>query len=194
MPVKARVHETAVVVDLQNMLGTASSLLPMGSRTQQLELDVASMARDLVQGRRWESRLHSVHVHTALPTAAQSVSARAIAQRYLRRLGRDPLVHVHARELTTLPDRSWRQVGVDTALGMSAMDLASSGQVDTIIVVSADRDFEPILRQIDQRGVHVEFARWLGAKGVWWHRKWVHQMDEHDLRRYTRWAQVPPAR
>ena len=55
---------------------------------------------------------------------------------------------------------SSKQMGVDVALAVDVVSQASTSQCDTIIIVSGDGDFIPVINKVKEKGKKIEFASW----------------------------------
>lgn len=55
---------------------------------------------------------------------------------------------------------SSKQMGVDVALACEVVSQAATSQCNTIIIVSGDGDFIPVIKKVKERGKKIEFASW----------------------------------
>lgn len=55
---------------------------------------------------------------------------------------------------------SGKQMGVDVNLAVDVVSQAASSQCNTIVIVSGDGDFIPVISKVKETGKKIEFASW----------------------------------
>jgi uncharacterized LabA/DUF88 family protein len=76
-------------------------------------------------------------------------------ERYFARLRRLPDVHVVLGDVRRRVKGPREQKGVDVQLAVDALEVASSGRVDAIALVTGDADFVPLAGAVRRAGPHV---------------------------------------
>ncbi|WP_415855218.1 NYN domain-containing protein [Sinomonas sp. G460-2] len=201
------VQRVAVLVDYENMNRRARSLFG-GSGPRDIPprlLAETVIARRTNKGFRCE--LVKVLVFRGRPGEGQPGRARFCVRD--AEWKKDPLIETHYIELHYSRGTA-REKGVDVALALGAARVASSGEIDVVVIASEDSDLAPAVAHTKTGGVRVETVVWDNlqgsAKGAL-KRAWEQQPrglaggtgqnprhgsgleDLHQTRRHLHWAE-----
>lgn len=155
-------QNVAVVIDGWNILRGADQVLDFGDQIDGYVVDFGKLADEIAAQRNRPSRIVSVTVVIGVHHRAQNPRARMIADQNIRYWQRDKRVQVITFE--NHRDRG-NEKGVDMELGMQVVELASDPTVDSVVVLSADRDLQPAVdRAVAKPAARVELARWEGQR------------------------------
>lgn len=180
----------AVFIDYQNVHLTAHERFwPYGTPRRKTHIDPVKLGRLLVDRRQGGGDLVDVRVYRGQPSAALQPDAAAANDRQAAAWSRDPLITLR-RRLLRYP-RDWpklpaQEKGVDVALAIDFVRLASEQRYDVGILVSRDTDLIPCLETVvDLRLAHIEVASWDGCGRLRLpasNRPWCHYLSEADYR------------
>jgi len=178
----------AVFIDYQNVHLTAHERFwPTGTPRRKTHINPVKLARLLVDRRHDGGDLIDVRVYRGQPATTRQPDAAAANDRQTRAWARDPLVTVRRRPLRY--PRSWpalpaQEKGVDVALAVDFVRLATEKHYEVGILVSRDTDLIPCLETVaDLHLAHVEVATWVGCGRLrlpGGNRPWCHYLTEAD--------------
>ncbi len=183
-------QRVVVFVDYQNLHGWARRrFLPPGSAPATGHIDPLQLAQRLVARRRWPSHLTEVRIYRGRPAPDRQPGASAANDRQTATWQRSSRVTVIRRPLRY--PRDWpatpaSEKGIDVAIAVDMIRLATTGAYDVAILVSSDTDLLPAVETlIDLRLAHVEVAAWTGAHPLRFVRNgrrlpWCHFLNEPE--------------
>lgn len=153
-------QNVALLVDGWNALRGADQVLDFGDNIDRYVVDFGKLADEIAVRRNRPSRIVSVTIVIGIHHREQNQRARTIADQNIRYWRRDKRVEVVSRE----NHRQYgHEKGVDMELGFRLVELAAAPSIDSVVLFSADRDFQPAVdRAVARPGAHVELARWEG--------------------------------
>lgn len=162
----------AVFIDYENMHRVGHGLFGgVGQPKHQTVLDPLEVARRILKGRAYDSRLTGVHVYRGRPLPQfqpQATSANDLLAAAWTRDG----IHVVRRDLRYVFDDQggWtaQEKGIDVALAIGVVEGAMNGDFDVAVVFSNDTDQLPALELVFHRlEPRLEIACWSAAKPLW---------------------------
>jgi uncharacterized LabA/DUF88 family protein len=180
----------AVFIDYQNVHLTAhDTFWPYGTPRRKTHIDPLRLGQLLVGRRQGGGALIDVRVYRGKPSAALQPDAAAANDRQAAAWSRDPLVTVRRRLLRypkEWPKAPAQEKGIDVALAVDFVRLATERRYDVGILVSRDTDLIPCLETVvDLRLAHVEVASWEGSGRLRFpggNRPWCHYLYKADYR------------
>ncbi|MCX6364566.1 MAG: NYN domain-containing protein [Actinobacteria bacterium] len=194
---KRNVARVVVFLDSQNVyMGAREEYAFRGAPSRLGQTDPLALARLIVAKRRYPSRLSGVRVYRGLPDSQRQPEANAanLRQTEVHEERGDGLVAVFTRPLRY--PRGWPSVpaeekGVDVALAVDFVNMASSGAYDVGVLMSTDTDLLPALGAVAALGGRPhprgEVAAWtrsavgarrLRPRGA---HVWCHWLDRDDF-------------
>ena len=193
----ARAERVVVFIDGQNAyMGAREEFGQLVSPSRFGQADPLALGRLITRCRRRPSRLAGVRVYRGLPDVSCQPQAHAAARRQVeaqieRGAGLVTVVTRPLRYPRGWPSAPAEEKGIDVALAVDFVTMATSGDFDVGVILSTDSDLEPALEAVArmgwQRGPRCEVAAWrapdsgrrrLSLPG--W-RLWCHWLDRDDF-------------
>jgi uncharacterized LabA/DUF88 family protein len=184
------VDRVTVFVDYQNVYATARALFHHETDPpQDGHIWPVALGELIVARRTRQSILHELRVYRGLPDSTKQPSLYAVNDRQNAAWSGDSRVVTFRRPLRYLPD--WPQSkplekGIDVALAVDLVRLASQAADDVAVVFSRGTDLRPALeavRDIRTTRVHLEVASWKGSGRLRFSNTnlpWCHVLDRDD--------------
>jgi hypothetical protein len=149
------------------------------------ELDPMRLATEIVRHRNRPSEVSRVDVFDGVHDQVRRPDEYAETMTRATRWQSHPRTEVHLHRLQYLPEGGFRQKEIDVELALTMVERASSGQFDTVIAFTGDRDFRPAALRVVAAGVRFESACWGHENGLWIHEvgNWCHELDLAAFRR-----------
>ncbi|CAN7390283.1 NYN domain-containing protein [Microbacterium sp. LjRoot45] len=156
-----------------------------------LGLDLAARGRD------GERDLLEVRVYRGVPDQARDANGYSAARRQMSIWTRNNRINIIKRTLrypADWPDceDSPREKGIDVALAVDLVTMASEGKFDTAIVMSSDQDLAPAVEYVRDKAhlthSRVEVAAWRGPNGRRPNRITADRVYCHWLDQQTYWG------
>lgn len=158
----------AVFIDYQNVHLTAyEKFAPFGVELETSHINPAKLGQLIVDRRPYESTLIDVRVYRGLPSIERQRTAAMANERQADAWQRQTVTSVYRRPLRypfDWPNSSAQEKGVDVALAIDFVRLASEKCYNVGILFSRDTDLVPCLETVfDLRLAHIEVASWEGC-------------------------------
>lgn len=185
-----RTDRVVVFIDYQNLYSTARSLFHAPEDPPQCgHVWPIAVGTEIVKRRKRPSELAQIRVYRGLPHPDKQPTVHAVNERQTAAWEGDKRVKVFRRPLRYPPD--WpaakpQEKGIDVALAVDLVRLATQGAYDVGVVFSRDTDLMPALeavREIKTSPVHLEVATWKGAGRLQFpstNLPWCHFLSEID--------------
>jgi uncharacterized LabA/DUF88 family protein len=162
-------ERVVVFIDYQNLHGWARrQFLPVNAMSAEGHVDPLRLAQMLTRRRRRPSALQEVRVYRGRPSPAHQPLAAAANDRQTATWQRSPVVTVVRRPLRYAhdwPSTPATEKGIDVALAVDMVRMATTKEYDAGILFSSDTDLMPAIETImDLKLGHVEISTWAGAK------------------------------
>jgi len=179
-----------IFVDYQNVHGWARRQFhPIGSHPAIGHVDPLRLGQHLVARRKRPSQLEGVRVYRGRPNPDRQARAAAANDRQTVAWERSGRVEVIRRPLRYPPD--WPDVpaaekGIDVAIAVDLVRLATTRAYDAAVLVSSDTDLMPAVETVfNLRLAHIEVAAWSGAHRLRFpdsQLPWCHHLTETQYR------------
>jgi uncharacterized LabA/DUF88 family protein len=165
-----------VFLDWQNVYrGAREAFCSLGSAHWEGQVDPVALAQHLADDSPFDRQLKQVRIYRGLPDATRDPRGNAACLRQAATWERSPLAKVTTRPL--LYPRGWpnshqpgerpREKGIDIALAIDFVTMATRGDYDVGILMSTDTDMKPALESVaeltDAQGPRAEVAAWSAA-------------------------------
>ncbi|MGW5148232.1 NYN domain-containing protein [Rhodococcus koreensis] len=175
--------QVAVLFDWAFVVRSAPAQL--GADAAFAELDPMRLATEIVNRRNRSSEVSRVDVFDGVHDQVRRPDEYAETMARATRWQSNPRTEVHLHRLQYLPDGGFRQKEIDVELALTMVERAHSGQFDTVIAFTGDRDFRPAARRVVEAGVRFESACWGHENGLWLPEvgNWCHELDLAAFRR-----------
>lgn len=192
-----------LVIDGYNMLRGAADL-EFGLTVNDIHVDLGRLAALIdrrVAAHRTDARVSTtaISLHLGAATVFQDRYRHRRESERTRRWLRDRRVSVHEYPLLPKAGGGWREDGVDEAIGADVRHAQGSGDYDSVVLFTADRDLRTDLTDCYSRygrgtvKARVTLARWDGQRGL--HllgaRLWTHWLSHDDFRTVTTYNTNP---
>ncbi len=173
----------AVLFDWAFVMRSAPAQL--GADAAFAELDPMRLAAEIVRRRNRSSAVSRVDVFDGVHDQVRRPDEYAETMTRATRWQSHPRTEVHLHRLQYLPDGGFRQKEIDVELALTMVERARSGQFDTVIAFTGDRDFRPAALRVVAAGVRFESACWGHENGLWIPEvgNWCHELDLAAFRR-----------
>lgn len=173
----------AVLFDWAFVVRSAPAQL--GADAAFAELDPMRLATEIVRRRNRSSEVSRVEVFDGVHDQVRRPEQYAATMMRAQGWQSDPRTEVHLHRLQYLPEGGFRQKEIDVELALTMVERAHSGQFDTVIAFTGDRDFRPAARRVVAAGVRFESACWGHENGLWLPEvgNWCHELDLAAFRR-----------
>jgi len=185
-----RLERVHVCVDASNVLYSMSGMQGWGGESTR-DLSLGKLAEVVVGKRSRPSVLASVSAAIGICDPAVDRYRYDREMEMVTRWRRDRRVQVATRTLR-YDERTGthKEKGIDSTVTVNFMKAVTSGGYDTVVLVSGDSDFSPVLEwALDQQGrTRTEVARWECQRGGPWvpnRGLWCHYLDRADFLRCT---------
>jgi hypothetical protein len=175
--------QVAVIFDWSFVRRSAPAQL--GADAAFAEPDPMRLATELVRHRNRSSEVSRVDVFDGVHDPVHRPEEYAATMAQATRWQSHPRTGVHLHRLQYLPDGGFRQKETDVDLALTMVERARSGEFDTVIAFTGDRDFRPAARRVVAAGVRFESACWGHENGLWIPEvgNWCHELDLAAFRR-----------
>jgi len=162
-----------VFLDWQNVYkGAREAFCALGSAHWEGQVDPIALAQHLAADSPFDRQLQQVRIYRGLPDATRDPRGNGACLRQAASWQRSPLADVTTRPL--LYPRGWpnshqvgerpREKGIDIALAIDFVTMATRGDYDVGILMSTDTDMKPALEAVaeltDMHGIRAEVAAW----------------------------------
>lgn len=192
-----------LIIDGYNMLRGAADL-EYGLTVNDIHIDPGRLAA-LIDRRVAQHRSDAVvtttaiSIHLGTATVFQDRYRHRRESERTRRWLRDRRVSVHQSPLIAKTGGGWREDGVDEAIGADLRRAQCSGDYDSVVLFTADRDLRAELSDCYSRygrgaaTARVTLARWDGQRGLCLPgtRLWTHWLTHEDFLTVTTYNTNP---
>lgn len=179
-----------IFVDYQNVHGWARrQFLPYGADPAAGHIRPLALGELLTQRRKRPSELAQVRIYRGRPSPDHQARSAAANDRQTATWERSDKVEVIRRPLRYPPN--WpatpaTEKGIDVAIAVDLVRLASTHSYDAGILVSADTDLMPAIEMIFRlKLAHIEVATWASTNRLRFPNTqlpWCHYLSEADFR------------
>jgi uncharacterized LabA/DUF88 family protein len=118
-----------------------------------IKLDAAELARKLVGGR----KLVRTNIYISTLSTKREPQQATDQHRFIDALRNIPFVTVHTRPLRYSANRKWEK-GVDILIASHMLTQAYNRACDTVLLISGDGDYAPVIQEVKRFGIKVENA------------------------------------
>ena len=192
-----RPEKVAVLIDARNVIHGAEHVLRFGEDPFHYDFQPVKFAEEIAGKRHRASEVTRVVIALGIRDAVLTPHLHRIDTLIAATWSRDPRCTV-----LTSPNCRYtnKEKAIDSTLGMEMVRLHGTGDVDTVVLATADRDFQPVIDHCaGTRGAHLELARWDGQPSPLRITRpngttgWCHYLGEDTFRRSATPARWKPA-
>jgi uncharacterized LabA/DUF88 family protein len=187
--------QVVVFLDWQNVYkGARETFCTVSSSHWEGQVDPLALARHLADDSPFDRQLKQVRIYRGLPDGTLDPKGYGACRRQAAAWQRSSLVHVTMRPLqypqgwpaAHRPGEQPREKGVDIALAIDYVTMATRGDFSVGILMSTDTDMKPALEFVaeltDAKGIRAEVAAW-GTAG-----QNCRRLSIHSRKLYCHWV------
>lgn len=165
-----------VFLDWQNVYkGAREVFCSLGSPHWEGQVNPVALAEHLASDSPFDRRLQQVRIYRGLPDATRDPKGNGACLRQIASWERSRLANVTARPLqyprgwptSHQPGERPREKGIDIALAIDFVTMATQGEYEVGILMSTDTDMKPALEAVadltDTQNSRAEVAAWSAA-------------------------------